>query len=63
MTDRRAIDEEQHKMHLMNMCSAALQTHLFYREPIHRGKMGGIRREIDDFLNRAADDAAAWGKE
>ena len=63
MTNKRAIDDDQHKMHLMNMRSVALQTHFFYREPIHQSEMGGIRCEIDDYLNRAADDAAAWGKE
>ena len=59
VTNKRALDEDQHKAHLINMCSLALQTYLFYREPIHRGDMAAIWREIDDYLNKAADNAAA----
>ena len=62
LTNKTALDEDQHKMHLMNMCSAALQTHLLYREPIHKSEMAGIRREITDYLNKAADNAAARSK-
>ena len=59
LTNKKALNEDQHKMHLMNMWSGALQTHLHYREPIHKGETAGIRREIADYFNKAADNADA----
>ena len=44
------------------MCSLALQTHLFYRELVYIGDTAAIRRETNDYLNKAADNAAARGK-
>ena len=36
--------------------------HLPYREPVHKCEMAGIRREITDYFNNVADNAAARSK-
>ena len=49
-TGKSAVDADQHRMFMLNMCSSVLRTHLRYRRMID-AEISVLRVEIADYLH------------